>query len=95
LQGKKTYLFTTAFEHLPTTQKQAFLDAFVSTQLDDNQKITLIKDFYNKANVKQQIFDVINLYFEKSLLSLQQLVADKIKKQELEHFAQQLMGRKK
>jgi geranylgeranyl diphosphate synthase type II len=95
VQGKKTYLFVATCKTLSAAGKKAFLNAFTDSQLADNQKISIIRDFYNEANVQQQSADTVKQFFEKSLLSLHRVNAPQKRIDALQYFAESLMGRNK
>ncbi|GHT14609.1 isoprenyl synthetase [Bacteroidia bacterium] len=95
VQKKKTYLFAAACEQLPPERKAAFLQAFASTQLTDNQQISTITAFYNQAQVNTIANAAISHYFEKSKQSLSKIPAPAARKDDLWQFAEWIMGRKK
>jgi geranylgeranyl diphosphate synthase type II len=93
LQGKKTALFTYAYQNLHPQRKQLFLNAYSDSTLSDAMKIEEVMVFYDEAQVERYTQDAVNSYYDESMRSLQKTTAPDDAKQELARFAQKFLGR--
>ncbi|MCK4664238.1 MAG: polyprenyl synthetase family protein [Bacteroidales bacterium] len=95
IANKKTYLLIKAFElakHELLTNLKYQVNA---KYFDTKEKISIIKDIYNKLGIKQITEDKINYYYKIALNKLEKLNISPDKKNELEIFAKRLIVRDK
>jgi geranylgeranyl diphosphate synthase type II len=67
---KKTFLYIVALENLSAKDKDEFIKIYSDNNIVDSQKIKIITDFFNKANVMEECKKTMLDYHEKAIKAL-------------------------
>ena len=94
IEKKKTILFIDFLRKASTEDKNMVNDIIDDKQLSNNQIVSKVKDFYLKYNVLKVAQESKNDFYNKSMVSLQNLSLSEEKKKIIENFSVQLMNRK-
>jgi geranylgeranyl diphosphate synthase type II len=94
IEKKKTILFIDFLSKASTEDKNMVNDIIDDKQLSNNQIVSKVKDFYLKYNVLKVAQESKNDFYNKSMVSLQNLSLSEEKKKIIENFSVQLMNRK-
>lgn len=95
LEGKQTYLMVQAMSRATEEQREVLRLTHRREDIDDNQKIAIVKALYDELDVKHAAEQQIELRFERALTVLDSLSVGEERTQHLREFARNLMGRKK
>ena len=93
IEGKKTVLSIKAIEKIQHKRKKEFIDLLNSNEVDDLEKIRLVKDVYDELNVLNDAVHLKNKYYQLALENLSKLSLSDDKKDKLKTFAEFLMNR--
>jgi len=93
IEGKKTILSLYAIEKIESKKKKDFIELLNSNAYPDEEKIQLVKNFYNELNVLENAVELKNKYYELAIANLTKLDLSKNKKDKLKTFAEFLMNR--
>ena len=93
IEGKKTVLSIKAIEKIQHKRKKEFIDLLNSNEVDDLEKIRLVKDVYDELNVLNDAVCLKNKYYQLALDNLSKLSLSDDKKDKLKVFAEFLMNR--
>ncbi len=93
INNKKTYLLIKAFEESDEEQKKELSEWTQKTEFDNDEKISAVKNIYDKLNIHSITDELIKKYYLAALESLNKVSVDDSKKQELSKLAQTLMHR--
>ena len=94
IEKKKTILFIDFLRKASTEDKNMVNDIIDDKQLSNNQIVSKVKDFYLKYDVLKVAQESKNDFYNKSMVSLQNLSLSEEKKKIIENFSVQLMNRK-
>ena len=94
IEKKKTILFIDFLRKASTDDKNMVNDIIDDKQLSNNQIVSKVKDFYLKYDVLKVAQESKNDFYNKSMVSLQNLSLSEEKKKIIENFSVQLMNRK-
>ena len=95
LEGKKTFLMVQALNRASEEESKVLCTTHLRKDISDDQKIAIVKDLYNKFDVKRVAEQQIELRFERALAVLDTLSVAGERTESLVEFARNLMGRKK
>ena len=95
LEGKKTFLMVQALNRASEQEYEILTSTHLRKDLSDEEKVTIVKDLYNKFDVKRIAEQQIELRFERALAVLDTLSIAGERTESLAEFARNLMGRKK
>lgn len=94
IENKKTYLYLKAIEFANDTERKQLLGYF-TTQLDNNtQKIEAVKSLFISTGAAKATQQAIQDFTLKAFETLQKITIDNEKKEKLQSFGENLMGRK-
>ena len=94
IENKKTYLYIKAIEFANDNQKEQLLHLF-SLHLDDNvEKINTVKEIFEQTGAAKATQQAIQDFSLKAFSILQNIGIDNERKDILESFGENLMGRK-
>ncbi|WP_293890194.1 polyprenyl synthetase family protein [Flavobacterium sp.] len=94
IENKKTYLYLKAVEFASVEQNEQLMHLF-SIQPDDNtDKITSVKEIFDATGASKATQNTIQEYTLKAFDTLQNINIDNEKKDKLQSFGENLMGRK-
>lgn len=91
--NKKTFLYLKAFELAEGKTEESLLDYFRNDFADSSQKITGVKEIYQKLGVDKATNKEIDKYYNRALDYLNKVNVPEGKKSELLKFADQLKQR--
>ena len=94
IENKKTYLYLKAMEFSDAHQKEQLQHLFSIQPNDNLDKIETIKDIFTKTGAAKATQDCIQEYTLKAFATLQKISIDNEKKEKLQSFGENLMGRK-
>ena len=95
LEGKKTYLMLTAMSRATDKEIEILTTTHRRTDIDDSTKIAIVREIYDRYDVKHATELQIELRFERALSILDTLSIPNERTTHLREFARNLMGRKK
>lgn len=94
IENKKTYLYLKAIEFANDADRKQLLSYF-STQLDNNsEKIEAVKNLFVTTGAAKATQQAIQDFTLKAFETLQKITIDNEKKEKLQSFGENLMGRK-
>lgn len=93
IANKKTFLLINAIELADNKLKPALTDWLQRDTFDEQEKIAAVKAIYQTTGVKEICEKAINDYYNKALISLQQIEIDESKKIILQLLAKSIMDR--
>ena len=91
---KKTFLYIKTLELLSGNEKSNFISLYNSPYDNSKDKITLVKDMYNKCNIENEIVVEIQKYTDNAFQILESLKLSKEKKEFLQNIGNSLTQRK-
>ncbi len=94
IENKKTYLYLKAMEFSDANQKEQLLHLFSIHPSDNSDKIETIKEIFNSTGASKATQQAIQDYTLKAFATLQIISIDNEKKEKLQSFGENLMGRK-
>jgi geranylgeranyl diphosphate synthase type II len=92
-ENKKTYMSLKAMELAQGEDLKKLHTYFSSTDFDREEKFLAVKSIYDKYNVKEAAYCLINQYYKEAIVILQQLNAPPSPKQTLIDFVDKLLKR--
>ena len=95
LEGKKTFLMVQALNRASEQEYEILTSTHLRKNLSDEEKVAIVKDLYDKFDVKRIAEQQIELRFERALAVLDTLSIAGERTESLAEFARNLMGRKK
>jgi geranylgeranyl diphosphate synthase type II len=95
LEGKQTYLMVQAMNRAATEEREVLRTTHLRNDIEDSEKIAIVRALYDKLDVKRLTEQQIELRFERALAVLDSLSIADERTQYLRDFARNLMGRKK
>lgn len=95
LEGKKTYLMVQALSRASEQEREVLCTTHLRTDISDTEKISTIKELYDRLDVRRVAEQQIELRFERALAVLDTLSIGGERTATLVEFARNLMGRKK
>ena len=95
LEGKKTYLMVQALNRASEEEREVLCTTHRRTDISDAEKISTIKELYDRLDVRRIAEQQIELRFERALAVLDTLSIGGERAATLVEFARNLMGRKK
>ena len=95
LEGKKTCLMLNAMSRATEDDRDILRSTHLDESLSDDEKITRVKEVYDRYDIPHTIQQQISLRFERALSILGTLEIPAERTEHLRIFAQNLMGRKK
>ena len=95
LEGKKTFLMVQALNRASAEERETLTTTHLRKDISDEEKIAIVKELYNKLDVKRVAEQQIELRFERALAVLDTLSIAGERTEHLVEFARNLMGRKK
>ncbi len=93
IENKKTYLYLKALENSSATDRETLLQLFSQKPENTDEKVAIVKEIFNKANVPATMKAAISEYTQKAFKVLQTLHIGDKEKQLLKAFGEQLMNR--
>ena len=94
IENKKTYLYLKAMEFSNANQKEQLQHLFSIHPSDNSDKIETIKEIFNSTGASKATQQAIQDYTLKAFATLQKISIDNEKKEKLQSFGENLMGRK-
>ena len=95
LEGKKTFLMVQALNRASAEEREILTTTHLRKDISNEEKIAIVKNLYNKLDVKRVAEQQIELRFERALAVLDTLSVAGERTESLAEFARNLMGRKK
>lgn len=95
LEGKKTFLMVQALSRASESEREVLCGTHLRKDISDDEKISIVKNIYDKLGVKHIAEQQIELRFERALAILDSLSVGAERTATLVEFARNLMGRKK
>lgn len=95
LEGKKTCLVLHAMSRANEHDREVLRTTYCDASISDEEKISIIKEIFDRYDIPHLINQQISLRFERALAILDTLDIDADRVEHLRVFAQNLMGRKK
>ncbi len=93
IADKKTFLLITALEKASTLQRKELNHWLEAKKFDKQKKITAVKTLYNQLDIPLLTEKKINQYFTKGFKSLEKINGNKISKNILKGFTEELIAR--
>lgn len=94
IENKKTYLYLKAIEFSTNLEKAQLLHLFSIHPENNTEKIELVKQIFNQTGASKATQQAIQDYTLKAFETLQKIEIDNEKKEKLQSFGENLMGRK-
>ena len=94
IEKKKTILFTDFLSKASKEDKDTVNHIIENKQFINDQKVSKVKEFYLKYDVLKVAQELKNNFYDKSIISLENLSLSDGKKKIIEDFSVQLMNRK-
>jgi geranylgeranyl diphosphate synthase, type II len=94
IENKKTYLYLKAMEFSNQNQKEQLLHLFSIHPSDNSDKIETVKEIFNATGASKATQQAIQDFTLKAFATLQKISIDNEKKEKLQSFGENLMGRK-
>lgn len=94
IENKKTYLYLKAIEFSTDQEKAQLLHLFSIQPENNTEKIELVKQIFNQTGASKATQQAIQDYTLKAFETLQKIEIDNEKKEKLQSFGENLMGRK-
>jgi geranylgeranyl diphosphate synthase, type II len=94
IENKKTYLYLKAIEFAKASEKEQLLHLFSIHPSDNGDKIESVKEIFNTTGASKATQQAIQDYTLKAFATLQKISIDNEKKEKLQSFGENLMGRK-
>jgi len=94
IENKKTYLYLKAMEFSDDNQKKQLQHLFSIHPSDNSDKIATVKEIFNSTGASKATQQAIQDYTLKAFATLQKISIDNEKKDKLQSFGENLMGRK-
>lgn len=94
IEKKKTFLYIKTLELLSGDEKSNFISLYNSPYDNSKDKITLVKDMYNKCNIENEVTAEIQKYTDSAFQILESLKLPKEKNEFLQNIGNSLMQRK-
>ena len=94
IERKKTFLYIKTLELLSGDEKSNFISLYNSPYDNSKDKITLVKDMYNKCNIENEVTAEIQKYTDSAFQILESLKLPKEKNEFLQNIGNSLMQRK-
>jgi geranylgeranyl diphosphate synthase type II len=91
--NKKTYLYLKAFELANKRQLAQLKQSFALSEAENNAKVEGVKVVYNELDIENTTKEIMQLYYDKAFIALNNISLANSQKQELIEFAKQLIGR--
>ena len=91
---KKTFLYIKTLELLSGNEKSNFISLYNSPYDNSKDKITLVKDMYNKCNIENEVTAEIQKYTDSAFQILESLKLPKEKNEFLQNIGNSLTQRK-
>lgn len=93
IENKKTYLYLKAIEFASAEDKKELLHLFSIHSKENEKKINAVKEIFNSTGASTATQKAIQEYTLKAFKTLQHLNIDNNKKEALQSFGENLMGR--
>ena len=94
IENKKTYLYLKAVEFATPQEREKLLYLFSNHPDDSTNKIQEVKEIFNATGASKATQQAIQDYTLKAFETLQKINIDNEKKDKLQSFGENLMGRK-
>ncbi len=94
IENKKTYLYLKAMEFSNANQKEQLFHLFSIHPSDNGDKIETVKEIFNSTGASKATQQAIQDYTLRAFATLQKISIDNEKKEKLQSFGENLMGRK-
>ena len=94
IERKKTFLYIKTLELISGDEKSNFISLYNSPYDNSKDKITLVKDMYNKCNIENEVTAEIQKYTDSAFQILESLKLPKEKNEFLQNIGNSLMQRK-
>jgi geranylgeranyl diphosphate synthase type II len=94
IEKKKTFLYIKTLELLSDDEKSDLISLYNSCHDNPQEKITLVKDLYNKCNIENEVAAEIQKYTDNAFQILESLKLPKEKSEFLQNFGNSLTQRK-
>jgi len=94
IENKKTYLYLKAIEFASEDEKKQLMHLFSIHPIDNSDKINTVKEIFNLTGASEATKKAIQEYTLKAFEKLQEINIDTNKKEILQSFGENLMGRK-
>lgn len=95
LEGKKTFLMVQALNRATAEEREVLTTTHLRKDISNDEKIAIVKNLYDRLDVKRVAEQQIELRFERALAVLDTLSIAGERTESLVEFARNLMGRKK
>ena len=94
IEKKKTFLYVKTLELISGDEKSNFISLYNSPHNNPKEKITLVKNMYNKCNIENEVAVEIKKHTNNAFQILESLNLTKEKKAFLHNFGNSLTQRK-
>ena len=94
IENKKTYLYLKAIEFGSKEERKQLMHLFSIHPTENEDKINSVKEIFNATGASKATQQAIQDYTLKAFETLQKINIDKEKKEKLQSFGENLMGRK-
>lgn len=94
IENKKTYLYLKAIEFASPEEHEQLMHLFSVQPSDNSDKINSVKEIFNASGASKATQKAIQDYTLKAFETLQKISIDNEKKEKLQSFGENLMGRK-
>lgn len=94
IENKKTYLYLKALEFASASEKEQLLHLFSIHPHDNTEKINSVKSIFNATGATSATQKAIQDFTLTAFATLQKISIDNEKKEQLQSFGENLMGRK-
>jgi geranylgeranyl diphosphate synthase type II len=95
VSNKKTILLIEALNLVKGDDLQLLINWLKKPDFDRKEKIDVIKNIYNKLNIKQLVLSRIKFFYDQAMMNLQDLKVEPDRKSELFNFSGHLLTREK
>lgn len=93
IENKKTYLYLKAFEQSNEFEKENLRQWFAVQPDDNSDKVIAVKNIFRHSGADTATRDAIETYTQKAFATLRRMDISKDKKEILQKFGENLMGR--
>jgi geranylgeranyl diphosphate synthase type II len=95
LEGKKTYLMIISLSHATEEQREVLRTTHLRTDIDDKQKIDLVKSVYDAIGARAMTEQQISVRISRALAILDTLDVPAERTEYMKSYVESLIGRKR
>lgn len=93
IEGKKSYIFLLCYKRACDKDKELLLSTLNNNSIENNRKISIIKEIYNRYDIKRAAESDAEFYFNKATELLEKVSASNEKKNHILGYAKSLLVR--